>query len=119
MSIAGGLLVAGYANNPTTPPPAQTQADGAQSEFQDMYSTSEVPSFSDTGMNSMRGGPGKGYVVNISARTAEGRQVAVDAINSAIGQSMPQTSSINVSMNTSYADKVSQFQIDKMVQNAF
>ena len=119
MSIAGGLLVAGYANTPTMPPPAQTQADGAQSEFQDMYSTSEVPSFSDTGMNSMRGGPGKGYVVNISARTAEGRQVAVDAINSAIGQSMPQTSSINVSMNTSYADKISQFQIDKMVQNSF
>lgn len=119
MSIAGGLLVAGYASNPTTPAPAMTQADGAQSEFQDMYSTAEVPSFSDTGMNSLRGGPGSGYVINIAARTPDGRQQAVDAINSAVGQAVPQTSSINISMNTSYTDKVSQFQIDKMIQNSF
>lgn len=118
-AVAGGLLVSGYASNPTQPAPAATQADGAQQEYADMYSEAEVPSFSDTGMNTMRGGPKQGYVINISARTEDGRQHAVDAINSVIGSAVPAASSINVAMNTSYQDKISQFQIDKMVQNAF
>ena len=119
IAIAGGLMVAGYASNPAAPAPAETQANGAQQEYKDMYSTAGVPSFSDTGMNSLRGGPKQGYVININAQTANGRQQAVDAINSAIGGAVPAASSINVAMNTSYADKVSQFQIDKMVQNLF
>lgn len=119
VAIAGGLLLSGYVNNPSTPAPATSQADGAEEEFRDMYSASEVPSFSDSNLNTMRGGPKQGYVINISAQTADGRQQAVDAINSAIGGAVPSASSINVAMNTSYADKISQFQIDKMVANAF
>lgn len=122
VAVAGGLLLSGYTSTPAgTPTPAETQADGAQQEFRDMYSTSEVPSFSDGNMNMMRmdSNVRQGYVININATTEEGRQNAVDAINSAIGGAVPQASSINVAMNTSYADKISQFQIDKMVANAF
>ena len=122
VAVAGGLLLSGYTSTLAgTPTPAETQADGAQQEFRDMYSTSEVPSFSDGNMNMMRmdSNVRQGYVININATTEEGRQNAVDAINSAIGGAVPQASSINVAMNTSYADKISQFQIDKMVANAF
>ena len=119
VAVAGGLLLSGYVSNPSQPAPATTQANGADQEFQDMYSTAEVPSFSDSGMNSMRGGPKQGYVINISAQSASGRQQAVNAINSAIGGAVPSASSVNVSMNTSFADKVSQLQIDRMVANAF
>lgn len=120
MAVAGGLLLSGYTSS-SAPAPAETQADGAQQEFRDMYSTSEVPSFSDGNMNTMRmnSNARQGYVINISAKTDDGRQQAIDAINSAVGGAVPQASSINIAMNTSFADKISQFQIDKMVANAF
>lgn len=120
VAVAGGLLLSGYTSS-SAPAPAETQADGAQQEFRDMYSTSEVPSFSDGNMNTMRmnSNARQGYVINISAKTDDGRQQAIDAINSAVGGAVPQASSINIAMNTSFADKISQFQIDKMVANAF
>ena len=126
-SVLGGLAVAGLANDPSAkthsdPGPA-TQAQGsAMSEvnnYQDSYSASPVPSFSDSGLSSLRGGPQNGYVINISANTSGGVERAHAAVQSAIQSSVPMTSNINVAMNTSYSDKISQYQINQMVANAF
>ena len=115
------------ANDPSArthgdPGPA-TQAQGsAMSEmnnYQDSYSASPVPSFSDSGLSSLRGGPQNGYVINISANTSGGVERAHAAVQSAIQSSVPMTSNINVAMNTSYSDKISQYQINQMVANAF
>ena len=121
-SVLGGLAVAGLANDPSAkthgdPGPA-TQAQGsAMSEvnnYQDSYSASPVPSFSDSGLSSL-----KIFVINISANTSGGVERAHAAVQSAIQSSVPMTSNINVAMNTSYSDKISQYQINQMVANAF
>ena len=118
VGIAGGIMISGFANKPYQPNPAETQAAGAQEEAIDQYQTSQVPEFSDTNINRRRNGPSNGYVINISANTDSGRSKAVSAINDAIGMSVPRTTSINIQQNTSYKDKLQQFQIDQMVANA-
>lgn len=119
ISIAGGLFVAGLANDPTkstSPAPATTQAAGAQEEQIAQYQ--QVPSFSDSSLDSMRGGPSGGYVININAGSDQGQQYAMNAINTAINSGVPQTSTMNVSVNTSYKDQLSRFQLGRMIANS-
>lgn len=121
--MAGGILLAGYGSSPATP--ASTQAAGAQEEEQEYYGGGDqmtvngVPRLSDSNLNVMRGGPQKGYVINISAQSQRGQQQAIDAINGAVQSgTIPTRNSVNIQMNTSYSDKMNQLQVNQMVANS-
>lgn len=121
--MAGGILLAGYGSSPATP--ASTQAAGAQEEEQEYYGDGDqmtvngVPRLSDSNLNVMRGGPQKGYVINISAQSQRGQQQAIDAINGAVQSgTIPTRNSVNIQMNTSYSDKMNQLQVNQMVANS-
>ncbi len=121
--MAGGILLAGYGSSPATP--ASTQAAGAQEEEQEYYGGGDqmtvngVPRLSDSNLNVMRGGPQKGYVINISAQSQRGQQQAINAINGAVQSgTIPTRNSVNIQMNTSYSDKMNQLQVNQMVANS-
>jgi hypothetical protein len=123
LGIAGSLLVSGYANNPSAPAssqpaPAETQAQGATDSANGMSET-QVPNLSDGNVNVLRGGPKSGYVININATSPRGQSAAQNAISQAIGGAVPMNSSINVATNTSYKDKIDQFQIGKIIEGMF
>lgn len=59
------------------------------------------------------------YIINISGSSSSGQQEQiVNAINTAINSQIPNNTSINLQINTSFADKISQSQINKMVANS-
>ena len=139
IGIAAGLLTAGIANDPTertqlppganmnpmpsgsVPMPADTQAMGAIQEQEGQYGPSmlNMPSFSDSNINTMRSGTNKGYVINIAANSSQQQSQINNSIQAAIQSSVPKTTSMNVSMNTSYRDQLSSFQLDRMIANSF
>ena len=137
IAIASGLLVAGFANDPSerpkkplstaasaafgnqtipnssVPDPALTQAqDGAM-----ISSPTSIP-LADSNLNVLRGGPKSSYVINISGNSPRGQQYATDAINSAIQGPIPHNSSINVAITNNYQDTLNQYQVNRMVQTA-
>lgn len=112
--VGAGLLISGYGSSPATP--ASTQAQGGYEETEQV-SPGMAPSLADPGL-SMQAGNAPSYVINISGNSPQGQAQAVNAVNVAISSQVPMSTSINVQMNTSYADKISQFQIDKLVGNS-
>jgi hypothetical protein len=90
LGIAGAYMVAGFAGG--NPAPAQTQAQQAS---EDQYYS--VPSLQDDQPMMAPGGQEKGYVININARTAQGKEHATGAIRSAMHQSIP--TDVNIAMN--------------------
>ena len=62
--------------------------------------------------------PQQSYVVNISGSSPQGQRAAMDAINNAGHAAMPQQTSINMNVSTTYSDKMSQYQVDRMVQTS-
>lgn len=137
IGIAAGLLVSGFANDPSggprrriptaegaafgnqaipnsaVPEPA---TDQAQSGMQ-YLSASPMP-LADSNLNVLRGGPKSSYVINISGQSPQGQQQAIDAINSAISGPIPRNSSINVAVTNNYQDTLNQYQVNRMVQTA-
>ena len=101
--------------------PADTQAMGAIQEQEGQYGPSmlNMPSFSDSNINTMRNGTNKGYVINIAANSSQQQSQINNSIQAAIQSSVPKTTSMNVSMNTSYRDQLSSFQLDRMIANSF
>lgn len=88
LGIAGAYLMAGFVGgNPSEP--AETQA--AQ-----MQNYSEVPSLQDPGMAASQPTM-NGYVVNINARTNQGKQHAMDALQQAVSRST--STNVNIAMN--------------------
>lgn len=139
VGIAGGLMISGFANNPSRrqpapPPPPQGQAqpfgntpipsqslpDPATSmAASGAAAVSRYPvSLTDNNLNVQRGGPQRAYVVNISGTSPYGEKAAMDAIQASVAGPIPQNSSINIAMNNNYTDMLSQAQIGRMVQNA-
>ena len=120
--MAAGITLAGYGSSPAAP--ASTQAAGAAEAEQEIVGQDDtvayqgVPQLSDANLNVMRGGPRQGYVVNINASSERGQDAAVSALNNAMQSgAMPMNNSVNIHMNTSYQDKISQLQINQMVAN--
>ena len=121
IGIAAGLMTAGYASGPSVehdvPVPAQTQAMQMSNDYGDQVSMQQT-SLSDSNLNTMRGGPSNGYVININAQTSQGQQAAVNAITNAASGMTPQTGSVNVNLSTSIGNSLSQLQVNRMVANA-
>jgi hypothetical protein len=121
IGIAAGLMTAGYASGPSVehdvPTPAQTQAMQMSNDYGDQVSMQQT-SLSDSNLNTMRGGPNSGYVININAQTSQGQQAAVNAITNAASGMTPQTGSVNVNLSTSIGNSLSQLQVNRMVSNA-
>lgn len=146
VNIAGGLMISGFANNPSqkqeppryqqggrqlptaegsafgnAPIPAQSlpePATGLAAGGAAAYASQYPISLADSNLNVMRGGPAKAYTINISGVSPRGQQAAVEAIQSSIGGPVPQNSSINVAINNNYKDTLSQAQVGRMVQTA-
>lgn len=112
--IGAGILLTGYGSTPSTP--AETQANGAQEEYNEQYQ--QPITFSDISTQQQSDGA-PSYIINISGNSSNGQQEQiVDAINTAINSQIPNNTSINLQINTSFADKISQSQINKMVANS-
>ena len=112
--IGAGILLSGYGSSPATPP--ETQAAGASEEYADNY-PQNIPQLADPNLlMSTDGTPS--YMINISGSSSQGQDYAMNVINNAISSQVPLSASINLQMNTSFADKISQLQIDKMVANS-
>ena len=77
-----------------------------------------ITKYSHSNLNTMRGGPNSGYVININAQTSQGQQAAVNAITNAASGMTPQTGSVNVNLSTSIGNSLSQLQVNRMVSNA-
>ena len=144
VNIAGGLMISGFANNPSQKPPQYQQggrqlptaedsafgnapipaqslpepATGLAAGGAAAYASQYPISLSDSNLNVMRGGPAKAYTINISGVSPRGQQAAVEAIQSSIGGPVPQNSSINIAINNNYQDTLSQAQVGRMVQTA-
>lgn len=137
VGIAGGLMVAGFANDPSggqhkrpptaegaafgnTPMPNASQPEPALTQAQDGYSyiSANAMPLTDSNLNVLRGGPNSSYVINISGNSPQGQQAAVNAIQNSIGGNVPQNSSINVAINNNMQDTLSQWQVNRMVQTA-
>lgn len=89
LGIAGAYLMAGFVGgNPSAP--AETQA----SQMQDY---SEVPSLQDPNLAGASQPGMNGYVVNINARTNQGKQHAMDALQQAVSRGG--TTNVNIAMN--------------------
>lgn len=137
VGIAGGLMISGFANNPSKRPlppngagsafgntpipnqslpdsPTQMAANGAAVTQQSYPSIT----LSDSNLNVQRGASQKAYVINISGASPRGERVAIDAVQSSIAGPIPQNSSINIAMNNNYTDTLSQAQVGRMVQTA-
>ena len=115
--VSAGLLISGYGSTPSNP--AETQAMGASEEFNDNYSNMRGSSagLSDPNLAVNKNTP-VSYVINISGDSPQGQDRAIEAINTAVNSQVPMTASINLQMNTSYADKISQLQLNKIVSNS-
>ena len=112
--IGAGILLSGYGSSPATPP--ETQAAGASEEYADNC-PQNIPQLADPNLlMSTDGTPS--YMINISGSSSQGQDYAMNVINNAISSQVPLSASINLQMNTSFADKISQLQIDKMVANS-
>ena len=113
--IGAGILLTGYGSTPSTP--AETQANGAQEEYNEQYQQQPI-TFSDMSTQQQSNGA-PSYIINISGSSSSGQQEQiVNAINTAINSQIPNNTSINLQINTSFADKISQSQINKMVANS-
>lgn len=113
--IGAGILLTGYGSTPSTP--AETQANGAQEEYDEQYQQQPI-TFSDMSAQQQSNGA-PSYIINISGSSSSGQQEQiVNAINTAINSQIPNNTSINLQINTSFADKISQSQINKMVANS-
>lgn len=90
LGIAAGVMMLGYAG--AKPRPAETQAMEEADEYQ------ENGSLADPGMTPMPvGNTQNGYVININARTSQGKDAAINAIQQAISNGT--NASINLAMN--------------------
>lgn len=121
IGIAAGLMTAGYASSTMkhdVPTPAQTQAMYVSNDENAQVQMQQVNSLADSNLNVMRGGPNAGYVININAKTSQGQQAAVSAITNAASGMIPQNGSVNVNVNTSMSDSISQLQVNRMVAHA-
>lgn len=112
--IGAGILLSGYGSSPATPP--ETQAAGASEEYADNY-PQNIPQLADPNLLMSNNGT-PSYMINISGSSSQGQDYAMNVINNAISSQVPLSASINLQMNTSFADKISQLQIDKMVANS-
>lgn len=141
VSIAGGLMLSGYTSSPSGPAPDQQQSvDQPIQTAQDPSSSQPMPAtdqaaaqqsnmdqmlqmagleqptqLSDSNLNAMKSGTKPTYVINVSANTPGGQQMASSALQSAVGGSVLNNASVNISMNTSFADKLSQLRLDQAV----
>ena len=134
VGIAGGLMISGFANNPSkkqplpsgadsafgnAPIPSQSLPDSATHMASDGSVMSQYPiSLADNNLNVSRGAPSRAYVINISGTSPGGERAALDAIQSSVAGPIPQNSSINIAMNNNYTDTLSQAQVGRMVQTA-
>lgn len=132
IGIAGGLMVSGFANNPSkplyhdsgnafgnAPIPSQSLPDPATQMAANGAAITQYPiTLSDSNLNVMRGAPPRTYMINISGASPGGQQVAANAIQAAISGPVPQNTSINVAMNNNYADTLNQAQVGRMIQTA-
>lgn len=114
--IGTGILLSGYGSDPSAP--AITQANDIQEQYQMQYPIqNNIPNLADSNI-STNNNASPSYIINISGSSPEGQEQAIDAINSAIYSQVPLNTSINLQMNTSFADKISQLQINKLVANS-
>jgi len=138
IGIASGLMVSGYLHDPTeasaAPPPQQqsmvsvpgsadpgptdTMAAEAQNVYAGQYPSAPPMQLSDSNLNVMRGTPNQSYVINISAQSPRGQAAAQQAVQGAIGGTLPQNGTINMTMNTGVSDQISQLQLNRMIQHA-
>lgn len=122
--IAAGIMGLGFLAGNHSPAPANTMAQDAsayesqQVQNGDMYNAAQLPTLSDSNLNVRRGGANQGYVININAQTTGGQQAAQQAIAGAVSTLTPQNGSVNISMNTSVADKINQLQLHRMVSQS-
>ena len=99
LGFAGATMMAGIMGGaPTSPTPAQGQAQGIQSDNA-MY---ELPSV----MPNVQSGNNAGYIINVNASTDRGREFATDAINNAMSR-MNLSQGGNTSMTMNIKDSAS------------
>ena len=138
IGIASGLMVSGFVHDPTVkepvtplnqnvmvsvpgsadPGPSDTMAADAQDVFAGQYPSAPPIQLSDSNLNAMRGPVNQTYVINISAHSPRGQAAAQQAVQGAVGSSLPQNGTINMTMNTGVSDQISQLQLNRMIQHA-
>lgn len=133
IGIAGGLLISGFANSPISrptaagsafgntpipsgalPPPPTELAQGSAASYGQRYPIT----YSDSNLRMASRNPATAYTINISANSPRGQQAALDAIQSSVGNAVPQNTAINVSMNNNYQDTLSQMQMNRMLMES-
>lgn len=113
--LGAGILLSGYGSSPSRP--AETQAAGANEGYNEQYNQ-QVPMLSDNNPYTNLNNP-PSYTINISGNSNISQEQLSSIVNSAINSQVPSNTSINLQMNTSFADKISQLQINKMIANSF
>ena len=88
IGIAAGIMMLGYAG--ARPRPAETQAMEENNEYEDNGSLADQ-GIAPMGATSSQ----NGYVININAKTSQGKENAINAIQQALSSGM--NSSINMS----------------------
>ena len=99
VSIAAGLMMAGYAGgNPTEPINEEARIADQRSQSQQQATYQELPPLTDASLPVLRGGPRQGYIININAQTKENADYASQVISSAVRNQYSNTQ-INIAMN--------------------
>lgn len=111
--MAGGIMLAGYGSTPSAP--AETQAMGANQQQQEQYPM-QPPMLADQNLNATGSAP-QSYNINISGRSPS-QDLAMNTISNAIASQIPNSTSVNMQMNTSFADKINQLQMNRLVHNS-
>lgn len=99
IGLAAGIMAMGFVGG--NPAPADTQA---MEEAQQAYTPMDGPiQLSDQQVRALQGG-NQGYVVNINARTNQGKQNTIQAISNAISNSIPANVNISMNINDNYGN---------------
>lgn len=109
IGIAAGIMMLGYAG--ARPRPAETQAMEENNEYEDNGS------LADQGIAPMGAASSQnGYVININAKTSQGKENAINAIQQALSSGMNSSINMSYNINDDYGN-ISDRDIEKAISN--
>ena len=109
IGIAAGIMMLGYAG--ARPRPAETQAMEENNEYENNGS------LADQGIAPMGAASSQnGYVININAKTSQGKENAINAIQQALSSGMNSSINMSYNINDDYGN-ISDRDIEKAISN--
>ena len=95
ISLAAGLMMAGYAGGSPVEPVGNEANAANQQQPQEIQ---EMPAYTDASLPALRGGPRQGYIININAQTRDNADYAAEVISQAVRNQYSNTQ-VNIALN--------------------